>query len=297
MKILLLLLFVSPLFSFEEWLYIVPNKEKIDLKKIQHYDFLSITGFYLNEKGELITKISLENFKILNHKIFPLITFENLNAGKKLLVNEKSIQNAINNLLNLTEKENYPGVHIDFEYLSKNEVKFFKEFLENLQKHFHKKNKILTAALFPQIWDMKYKEFHNLEIIHPFIDEVVLMSYDYHNPKTKPGPVSEYHWVKENIKEFIKFFRPSQIWLGIPLYGYEWNHKVKIVDSKYFQKILNSNLQKEIYNDQTFGTKIIYQENNLKKVLYFPSEDFQKKLKNLAEEFQLKGVAYWRFGF
>lgn len=297
MKILILLLFINPLFSFEEWLYIVPTKEKINIEKIQLYNFLSITGFYLNENGDLITKTSSENFKTINQKIFPLITFTNINEGKKLLSNEKSRKKAINHLVDLTEKENYPGVHIDFEYLSKKEVKFFKEFLENLQKELHKKNKILTAALFPQIWDMKYKEFHNLEIIYPFIDEVVLMSYDYHNPKTKPGPVSEYNWVKENIKEFIKFFKPSQIWLGIPLYGYEWNHKVKIVDSKYFQKILNSNFKKEIYNDINFGTKIIYHENGFKKVLYFPNEDFQKRLKKLAEEFQLKGVAYWRFGF
>jgi spore germination protein YaaH len=103
---------------------------------------------------------------------------------------------------------------------------------------------------------------------------------------------------RKNIQESLKYFKPHQIYLGIPLYGYEWEIKTnrsRIVDFSYSKKILYSNEIKEVHTSLNFGTKIVY--NNNQKVLFYPDSNFRKEVINLAKNYRLKGVAYWRLGF
>lgn len=299
-------LFIYPilLFPLEEWMYIYhPTlKDPYILKQIEKYDILSFTGYKIDAQGNILKFINIENieYKLKNKKVYPLISLRSTKEGKILLRNLSNRKNAINNILNLIQKDIFKGVHIDFEYLTKEDAPNFKDFLKELQISLHQLNKTLTVAIFPPIWEMPYNEFHDLSLLHPYIDEIVLMTYDQHNPRTKPGPIAEYNWVEKNIKETLKYFKSSQVFLGIPLYGYEWELKTnhyKIVDNSYFLKILKRNnfIQKE--SSVLYGTKIQYRDKNGLKILYYPDPNFRELLKQLALTYQLKGIAYWRAGF
>ena len=272
-------------------------KDPYVLTKINDYKILAITGFKIDQEGNLSQEIALKSYEniLIDKKVYPLITLKNTKEGLLFLKNSFNYSKAIKNIVNLIEP--FSGVHIDFEYLSEKETLYFRDFLKELQYALKKSNKKLSVAIFPPIWEMKYNKFHNLVVLHPYIDEIVLMTYDYHNPKTKPGPVSELSWAEKNIQESLKYFKPHQIYLGIPLYGYEWEiktNKHRIVDYSYFKKILYSNAKKEVLTSLNFGTKIVY---NSHKILFYPDLNFRKEMINMARNYQLKGVAYWRLGF
>ncbi|GIX41348.1 MAG: glycosyl hydrolase [Leptospiraceae bacterium] len=302
LRIIFILLPVYSIFPLEEWMYIYhPTlKDTYIIKQIKNYKILCITGFKIDKKGNIIQYVNLNSYNVIKNKeVYPLISLKNAYEGKIFLSNPIYRKNAIQNIIKLI-KNDFSGAHIDFEYLTSKEAFDFRNFLKELQQEIRKINKKLTIAIFPPIWQMKYKEFHRLDFIYPYVDEVVLMTYDYHNPKTKPGPVSEYNWAKENIKEVLKYFKPYQIYLGIPLYGYEWeihSRRYRIVDNRYFNFILYSKFPKKINKSYSYGTKIEYKNHNIQKILYYPDTSFREQLKNLAKEHQLKGVAYWRLGF
>ncbi len=305
--LLLLLLFIcSEMYSLEEWMYIYHPiiTDSYVLKNIKKYKIICITGYKIDKNGNLNQYFSLEKFSSFfdkNQIVYPLISLVNSKEGKLFLENPEIRRKGIQNIIHLLSNDFWKGVHIDFEYLTKKETEYFALFLKELKLESSKINKKLTVALFPPIWEMKYKEFHNQEKLFPYIDEVVLMTYDYHNPKTKPGPISEINWVRSNLKETLKYFRKEQIYLGIPLYGYEWTIKTnqhKIVDNQYFIKILNSkNINKFVEKSRNFGTKINYEKNNIDFILYYPDPIFRENVRNVAKEYNLKGVAFWRLGF
>jgi len=294
------IIYFYQLYAVEEWMYIYhPTlKDPYVLTKINDYKIFAITGFKIDQEGNIFQDIILKSYEnILKNKIvYLLITLKNTKEGIQFLKNSSNYPKAIKNIINLIEP--FSGVHIDFEYLSEKETLYFKDFLKELQNALKQSKKKLTVAIFPPIWEIKYNRFHNLTVLHPYIDEIVLMTYDYHNPKTKPGPVSELSWAEKNIQESLKYFKPHQIYLGIPLYGYEWEikaNKHRIVDYSYFKKILYSNAKKEVQTSFNFGTKIVY--NNNQKVLFYPDSNFRKEMINMAHRYRLKGVAYWRLGF
>ncbi|MCS7204142.1 MAG: glycosyl hydrolase family 18 protein [Leptospiraceae bacterium] len=293
---------LSSLLGFEEWMYVYHrtlNQAYIQ-KRLNDYQNLCITGFQIDSKGNLLVLFDLNSYQKLleNKRVFMLISLKSTKDGKEFLQSEKTRFAGIKNIMEFIKKYNYFNVHIDFEYLSEKETLPFSFFLRDLQKELRKENRPLTIAVFPPIWDMKYKDFHNLKVLSPYVDEVVVMMYDYHNPKTQPGPVSELSWIEKNIQEILKFFQPEQVWLGLPLYGYSWDFekkKVSVIDYTKFIRILNDFKDIQITKSSNYGYKLVYQNRN--KILFYPDEEFRQNAIELAKKNNLKGVAYWRLGY
>lgn len=307
-KIIILILLglpLLPIISLDEWMYVYhPTlNDSYILEKMKQYQTISITGYKIDQYGNLKININILKYQDLlqNKKIYPLISLSNAKEGKIFLSNITYRKNGIMNIVILSQNPLFDGVHIDFEYLTEKETVYFVEFLKELKEKLSHINKKLTIALFPPIWQLKYNQFHKIELLHPFIDEVVLMTYDQHNPKTNPGPITELNWIEENLNYLLKYIPKEKIYLGIPLYGYDWEintNQTHIVDNQYYRKIINGNLKKIITKSMTYGTKIEFFDNkNTKKILFYPDEEFRNEIKEFAKNQKVKGIAYWRLGF
>lgn len=307
-KLFILIHLIIPihfLFGLDEWMYIYhPTLNDIYIQQnIYKYQLICITGYKIDQYGNLITNLKISNYNSLlkNKTVYPLISLTNSKEGKLFISNDTYRKKAINNIINLAQDPIFEGVHIDFEYLTENESIYFAEFLKDLKQHIRKINKKLTIAIFPPIWQLNYNKFHNLELISPYPDEIVLMTYDQYNPQTKPGPVAELNWIEENLKYTLKHIQKDKIYLGTPLYGYEWDvntNRYRIVDNNYYKKIINSNYNKKVMKSTTYGTKIEYYDNkNTNKILFYPDEEFRNQIKQLAKKYNIKGIAYWRLGY
>ena len=122
------------------------------------------------------------------------------------------------------------------------------------------------------------------------------MSYDYHNKKTEAGCVTSLDWTKKNLTYLLKYFKPEQVWLGMPAYGYEWvidSKRVNIVsarDGEYYEKTWKG-------TRETSGClKILREDKKKQSMIFLADEDTRNKMKEIAEEFKIRGTAIWRLG-
>ncbi|EQA34971.1 glycoside hydrolase, family 18 domain protein [Leptospira inadai serovar Lyme str. 10] len=220
----------------------------------------------------------------------PLITFKSKTGTSLLRVGAKkhAMQKALLDFL--SEHPTYAGIHLDVEGLPSSLSGEFKNFLMELRPGLRKKGKLLTLALFPQIhFPADLAEFHK-DVFHTNLaDEVVLMAYDFHSPRTKPGPVTRLSWAKENIALLRKTYDPNQIWLGLPLYGYSWKKgrsKPKVISRKKD----SVRMAKSGRNED--GIYIVENEFEVSSLI-LDETDWIK----LSRETGIAGIAYWRFGF
>ncbi|EMK12994.1 glycosyl hydrolase, family 18 domain protein [Leptospira kirschneri serovar Bim str. 1051] len=230
-----------------------------------------------------------KNYKI---RLIPLITTVSKNDSS-FLGSDITMKIAIENIIDfLKQNPEIAGLHFDIEFLPKSEIGNYKKFLRKLKQELPKE-KVLTVAIFPQL------EFPNQNLIvhsdlfeEKSIDEFVLMSYDFHSPKTNPGPVTSIPLTKKNLEFLLKRISNSKLWLGLPLYGYFWNRngKVQILTQKNLEKFReNSEI---ILNEDGFSFV-----KSSKGEGYILDSNTLEKYDVLINTFQLKGAAFWRIGF
>nr|WP_232380555.1 glycosyl hydrolase family 18 protein [Leptospira ainlahdjerensis] len=206
---------------------------------------------------------------------------------------ETGIKRATESLVQFIEQNpNLSGLHLDIESISNSQKSNYKRFLKDLRKKLPQE-KILTLALFPQVdFPNPNSKIHSELLNADFIDEFVLMSYDFHSSKTDPGPVTSISWTKKNLEFLSNQIPSSKLWLGLPLYGYLWkrNGKVRIISQREFIKRQNRFKITEgedgyLKIQDSTGIGFI---SNTKSIL---------QLQKLIETYQLKGTAFWRIGF
>lgn len=216
---------------------------------------ICFTGTYIGANGEVSGASVPSTLQTIGKKNeirwFPLITFRSVVIGKKVLNSPQLRKILIRNLeLYLEDHSFYSGIHLDFEGLG------------------------------PE-YSTHYKE--NLA------DEIVLMSYDLHSPKTAPGQVTEIGWAKRNTEYLLKTYKPEQIWLGVPLYGYYWKKDLK--QPRLLTQISDKNFAIQ-YGKEKDGIYLIRTDKGEGSLIL----DL-KLWEEYAKSIKLRGLAFWRLGF
>ncbi|TGM97506.1 glycosyl hydrolase family 18 protein [Leptospira dzoumogneensis] len=256
---------------------------------------ICFTGTYIGSSGEVSgasVPSTLQTIAKKNQiRWFPLITFRSEAIGKKVLTSPQLRNVLVRNLeLYLEDHSFYSGIHLDFEGFGPEYSTHYRQLLLELQPVLKKKGKLITLAVFPtEGFDPKLSGFHSAIYKENLADEIVLMAYDLHSTKTSPGPVTEFGWAKQNAGLLLKTYKPEQIWLGLPLYGYYWKKDIKrpklLTQTSDKNFALRHGKEKEgiylIRTDKGEGSLIL----DLK--LW---EEYAKNIK-------LKGLAFWRLGF
>lgn len=301
----------KPVNSKNNWGYIVSSSlQKFSPDYIdtisKSYEILCINGLELNGKGQLrytsqfidkISKSGLKSKDAARAIIYPMIIVSSIRDGIELLNSEKSKRKATELIVEFLQEQDLKGVHLDIEYLPPEYDLKLAGFLNELRTALKDKKMKLTFAVFPQIdFPANTSKLHNVEKLASSVDEVVLMSYDYHNKKTEAGCVTSLEWTKKNLSHLLKYFKPEQVWLGMPSYGYEW-----ILDSKKVNII--SSRDGQIYENKWEGTrensgclKILREEKKKTSMIFLADQETRNKMRDIAEEFKIRGTAIWRLG-
>jgi len=215
--------------------------------------------------------------------------------GRALLASAESRKRAVNELAALVGNDCYAGVHLDFEYLPPDDAPKLAVFLRELRSALNGKK--LTMAVFPPVhFPEKWSGFHDLKLIGPLLDEIVVMCYDYHLPGTAPGPVTDLKWAELNVVEVLKSVRPDRVYLGVPAYGYDWpkGGKTKVVSARDGVKLA---AQHNAVRDASGTLHFQYAQHGETHEVYLSDLETRKRMEDLARVYGLKGVALWRLGF
>lgn len=255
---------------------------------------ISATGLFLTAEGFLKGRPAVRE-KSADYSLHPLVKPQSAADGSALLKSEKAMSRAIRELTEYVSTSEAGGLHFDFEYIDPALSADYGSFLCRIREKSANQQIKVSAAVFPHVGFKKsIAAFHDFRVIAPCVDYAVLMSYDYHSPYTSPGPVSSIPLSEKNIVYALRHFKPQQLLLGLPAYGYAFRagRRPLILTER------KAGIYKKKYKLKRGPSGML--ENSSHPVYSFISVGdivFREKAAGLAEEYELRGTALWRAGF
>lgn len=128
-------------------------------------------------------------------------------------------------LTDLAVSQGYDGLDLDYEELRGQDRAAFTAFVTRLADALHAAQKRLSIALFAKTDDAGYDERNvaqDYAALGAAVDEVRLMTYDYHWATSPPGPVAPADWVRDVLDYAVTVIPPQKILLGLTMSGYDW---------------------------------------------------------------------------
>lgn len=147
----------------------------------------------------------------------------------RLIGSERARAAHVEDLMALTRRLNFDGIHIDYESLPEEYRGDFTQFIKELADALHAEGKLLAVALHAKTSEENPRESNgsgaqDWEALHRYADQLHFMTYNQHTPETEPGPVASLGWVERVLRYAIETRQvpASKIFVGIPLYAEEW---------------------------------------------------------------------------
>ncbi len=229
--------------------------------------------------------------------------FESMRAG---FATTESYTRQINTIVSEVEKYNFDGIDLDYEMINTSEKDNFLEFLNSLGKELRKRNKILSVTVFAQWGNATYNDHQETRTVQDYTmigryaDEVRIMAYDYTLQSSKtPGPIGPINWIEEVLDYATKNIPKEKIWLGVHLYGYQWSsdRTVAFTYTTTESAIINSQGINNIFKkDIGEGYAEFTCDGDFLCKAYFQTPRGVEMRRDIAKEYGIAGVAYWRLG-
>ncbi|HWP98660.1 MAG TPA: glycosyl hydrolase family 18 protein [Syntrophomonadaceae bacterium] len=241
-------------------------------------------------------------------KVIPLVDL--VPSQDAILLDQAAQDKAIANLVQEVKANNYSGLDIDFEFFPIAKKKDFTvdrdkltAFIKKMHAQMGSMGKELQMAVLPHVASAPEEgAVYDYGMLAPYLNKVTLMSYDFKEAHSPPGPVAPFAWVEQNITTAIKQgFRPDQIQLGVATYGYDWpagqsggfaiptTEILKQAEMKGYQVKWN-----EQYKEPYYSYK---DASGISREVWFENEATLKTKIDLVNKYQISGISIWRLGY
>ncbi len=285
-----------------------------------NFHSISPVTFQINNNGSLTKRLEpnlIDLKKICSEKnilLIPTISNFDSNMMKNIFDSDENTQRHIHSILQIVKEHDYDGIDLDYESIKAENKEDFLNFIKNLSKELRKENKLLSITVLPK-WgegvvytaSAETRKVQNWELIGEWADEVRIMAYDF-TPvsSSKEGPIAPINWVEKILDYAVEKIPRDKIWLGIHLYSYEWvipnteGTNVK-VNSYTYQVVkdrilLHDHVNIEYNKEYEEGFAKYDCLDNHSCMIYYATPESVKLRKQMADDYNIAGVAYWRLG-
>lgn len=257
---------------------------------------------YGNRDDELV-RIAHEH----NVRIIPSIHNVTNNPGvvvgvlRNPTVRARHVQNIVDEVL----ARNYDGIDIDYEGLAPSMREPFSAFISELGAALRQHDKLLTVAVHAK--DSDYGGlggFQDWVEIGKHVDQLRIMTYDYHWRGSGPGPVAPAYWIDAVTEYARSVVDPSKVLLGVHFYGYDWPPGGNATPRPW-------SVIEDIINEQ--GATVNFMERNssgpveesyfsyrspqgTRQVWLMTRQGLTSKIETV-QEMDLAGIAIWQLGY
>ena len=201
-------------------------------------------------------------------------------------------------------QKGYRGLDVDFEYVYAEDAGAYAAFLGRLTERLNPLGYPVIAALAPKIAADQpgtLYEGHDFAAIGAAVNQVLLMTYEWGYTYGPPMAVAPLPNVRQVVEYALTEIPASKIWLGVPLYGYDW--PLPFVQGR--TKAQSISPQEAVARAVRYGVDIQYSEQAqapwyrytdgygiTHEVWFEDARSIQAKLA-LIPEYGLYGVGYW----
>lgn len=297
------------------------------------FDEINPFSFEVGSDGNIIDTVGIKNSpwnslkekaKTENTKIIPTILWTDEVAMHEVFSDTELLDKHIGNITTMLEKNDFPGVDIDYEGKDMNDKDLFTGFIGQLASKLHQQNKKLSCTIEsrtdnspPSNWTgtqaMSYA--NDLPKLGELCDEVRIMAYDeifQRNGMTKSfeiesetphAPNADLDWVENVVKYMLRFIPKEKLVLGVPTYGWEFwftetpkGLKYIRVKSVSFPEAMEKAKSADIEPKRNQGGELdfTYQAEDGKHIVTFSDAQAIKQKIELVEKYQLKGISIFK---
>ncbi|BBB89977.1 MAG TPA: glycosyl hydrolase family 18 protein [Methylomusa anaerophila] len=267
--------------------------------------YLAIVNYTVNETGNLQGSTDPEFLaEVLNLGISPLVVPQNFTGTTfssavihRILTNPQAQQNFIDNLLSILHRYPYHGWNLDIEAVSPQDRDRFSQFSRRLLAWARTEPYLASTAIEAQTPGQH--SGHDYRALAKANDFLMIMAYDEHWAGGEPGPIASIPWIKSVIQNALSQVPASQIILGIPLYGLDWQVPIQrgklatpisfreamALAEKYDSDINWSSEAKEPY--------FSYKKSGRQHIVWFQNPRSWAAKLNLVFKYNLRGIGLW----
>jgi spore germination protein YaaH len=281
--------------SFREiWGYLMRGEEKLFVKDAPITDIFYFSAT-VNSKGRVNTSVVppltpvFAGGKQRIHIVISDLTHSSL--MHLCLTKKYGVRpHLVKDLVELASK--FDGIQIDFEAVRKKDGGSFVAFLRDLKRALPA-GKILSVAVPAK--RIYVDDAYDYKAISQIADRVLVMAYDQHWSKSKPGPVASLKWSRAVAEYASKNIPNKKLIMGLPLYGREWR------DYGFSRSIRWHHVTELMERDDAVieysldeGFKVMYDEN-MKSTFYFDDIKATRQKLTMYSDYT-GGVGFWRLG-
>jgi spore germination protein YaaH len=139
-------------------------------------------------------------------------------------------------------------------------------------------------------------------------DYIALMAYDQHwTGSPISGSVSQLKWVEDHVKKVLLEVPKEKLLLGMPFYTRIWKEEYdtsnklvvtsKAVSMEYAEQQIAENRAAKIWDSVSGQYYATYQKDGATYKIWLEDENSIKLRVELANKYDLAGVASWKLGF
>jgi spore germination protein len=205
--------------------YSVIDRNPDKFETISPVWFMLDENFQLKEVSEDDFESVVSRLHELGIKVYPSLGTELSGEEFSPFVNDSSsVDEFIDVLIARAVDLQVDGIDIDLEGIKESDKDKFTELINKTVIKAHENNLKVSIAVHARGWIVRWEGVlgQDLRAIGRVVDEVRIMTYDFHSPGGDAGPIAPFNWMREvAIYNAFQMDR-RKIVIGIPSYGYIW---------------------------------------------------------------------------
>ncbi|GAB4433368.1 MAG: glycosyl hydrolase family 18 protein [Chloroflexi bacterium OHK40] len=225
--------------------------------------------------------------------VVPVLTDPNRRA--------RHIQHIVDEVL----ARNYDGIDIDYESLDSSLREEFTAFIRDLAAALHAHGKLLTVAVHAKDSDWGgLGGYQDWAAIGEHVDQLRIMTYDYHWRGSTPGPVAPAYWI-ESVAEYARsVVDPSKVFIGVHFYGYDWPpggpataRPWSVIEEIINERGATVSFIERNANGRVGESTFSYRTAQGWREVWFMTETGLADKVQTVQELDLAGIAIWQLGY
>ena len=242
-----------------------------------------------------------------NVRVIPSIHNVTNNPGAviTLLTDPQRRSLHIQTIVDTVMARGYDGIDIDYESLPASVRAGYSAFIRELAAELHARDKLLTVAVHAK--DSDYGGlggFQDWVEIGQHVDQLRIMTYDYHWRGSSPGPVAPAYWVQSVAEYARSVVDPSKVLIGVHFYGYDWppSGPATARPWRIFEDIINEQgstvnfVERNALGRVEESTFSYRSAQGLRTVWFMTRTGLLLKMRTIQEN-DLAGIAIWQLGY
>ena len=224
-----------------------------------------------------------------------------------LLADEPLQETLAQSILQTMREKGFYGLDVDFEYVPPHEREAYAAFITRLRETLNPLGYPVIVALAPKTSAQQrglLYEAHDYALLSEAANAVFLMTYEWGYTYGEPMAVAPLPQVRAVLDYALTETAPEKLFLGLPLYGYDWPlpyeagvTKAETLSSQQAAERA-ARLGAEIHFDETAQSPYYHYFDPARRehVVWFEdARSLEQKLR-LAAESGLQGVGCWHLG-